>query len=132
MLCFKINYANEEYRGKSSSHFVICECAHSLSCVQLCDPTDCSLSGSSVHGISQARILEWVAISSSRDLPDPGIKPVSPASPALAGRFLTTEPQGSPHLVIEEGLRVVGEFLKRKMNAFNYIKVDNFLMPVDN
>ena len=32
----------------------------------LCDPMDCSLPGSSVHGISQARILEWVAISSSR------------------------------------------------------------------
>ena len=31
-----------------------------------CNPTDCSLPGSSVHGISQARILEWVAISSSR------------------------------------------------------------------
>ena len=38
-----------------------------LSHVQLfCDPTDCSLPGSSVHGISQARILEWVAISFSR------------------------------------------------------------------
>jgi len=34
---------------------------------------------SSVPGILQARILEWVAISFSRDLPDPGIKPVSPA-----------------------------------------------------
>ena len=34
--------------------------------VQLCDPTDCSPPGSSVHGISQARVLEWVAISSSR------------------------------------------------------------------
>ena len=32
----------------------------------LCDPIDCSLPGSSVHGIFQARILEWVAISSSR------------------------------------------------------------------
>ena len=40
---------------------------HLLSCVWLfCDPMDCSPSGSSVHGISQARILEWVAISSSR------------------------------------------------------------------
>jgi len=38
---------------------------------------DCSLPGSSVHGILQARILEWVAISSSRDLPNPGIEPVS-------------------------------------------------------
>ena len=34
---------------------------------------DCSLPGSSVHGIFQARILEWVAIPFSRDLPDPGI-----------------------------------------------------------
>ena len=35
------------------------------SCLTLCDPVDCSLPGSSVHGISQARILEWVAISFS-------------------------------------------------------------------
>ena len=35
--------------------------------------------GSSVHGILQARILDWVAMASSRDLPDPGIKPASPA-----------------------------------------------------
>ena len=36
-----------------------------LSCVRLCDPMDCSLPGSSLHGILQARILEWVAISFS-------------------------------------------------------------------
>ena len=52
-----------------------------LSCFQLCltlfDPMDCSPPGSSVHGILQARILEWVAISFSRDLPDPGIEPAS-------------------------------------------------------
>ena len=36
------------------------------SCPTLCDPMNCSLSGSSVHGIFQARILEWVAISFSR------------------------------------------------------------------
>ena len=36
------------------------------SCPTLCDPVDCRPSGSSVHGISQARILEWVAISFSR------------------------------------------------------------------
>ena len=40
-----------------------------------------------VHGILQARILEWVAISFSRDLPNPGIKPASPVSPALEGGF---------------------------------------------
>jgi len=53
---------------------------------------DYSQPGFSVHGISQARILEWVAIYFSGDLPNPGIKAMSHASPALAGRFFTTEP----------------------------------------
>ena len=44
------------------------------SCLTLCDPVDYSQPGPSVHGISQARRLEWVAISSPGDLPDPGIK----------------------------------------------------------
>jgi len=48
------------------------------SCLTLCDPMDCSLPGSSVHEIFQARVLEWIAISFSRDLPDPGIEPGSP------------------------------------------------------
>ena len=52
---------------------------------------DCSPPGFSVHAISQAKILEWVAIFFSRDLPDPGIES---ASPALAGGFFTTEPPG--------------------------------------
>ena len=38
-----------------------------LLCLTLCDPMDCSLPGSSVHGILQARILEWVALLSSRE-----------------------------------------------------------------
>ena len=42
-----------------------------LSCPTLCDPIDCSLPSSSVHGIFQARILEWVAISSSRGSSQP-------------------------------------------------------------
>ena len=49
------------------------------SCPTLCDLMVCSPLGSSANGILQARILEWVAISSSRDLPDPGIKAGSPA-----------------------------------------------------
>ena len=52
--------------------------------------------GSSVHGISQARVLEWVALSVPGDLPDPGIELMSPASPAMAGRFFTTAPPGKP------------------------------------
>ena len=61
------------------------------SCPALCDPMDCNPPGSSVHGIFQARILEWVAMPSPPgDLPDLGIKPVSLASPALVGGFFTT------------------------------------------
>ena len=56
------------------------------SCPILCHPMDCSLPGSSVHGILQAIILEWVDTSSSGDLSNPRIEPVSPA---LAGRFFT-------------------------------------------
>ena len=48
------------------------------SCLTLYDPVNCSPSGSSVHGILQARILERVAIPSQGDLPDPGIETGSP------------------------------------------------------
>ena len=44
-----------------------------------CDPIDCNLPGSCVHGIFQAIILEWIAIFFSRGLSDPGTKPQSPA-----------------------------------------------------
>ena len=44
----------------------VCGWVCSQSCPTLCEPTDCSLPGSSVHGILQAGILEWVAISFSR------------------------------------------------------------------
>ena len=47
-------------------------------CPTLCDPMDCNLPGSFVHGILQARILEWVAIPFSRGSSHPGIEPRSP------------------------------------------------------
>ena len=62
------------------------------------DPLDYSPPGSSIHGILQARILEWVAIPFSRDLPDPGIEPMSPALPADS---LTSEPPGKPNIGLE-------------------------------
>ena len=67
-----------------------------LSCVWLCDPLDCSPPDFSDYGILQARIQEWVAISSSRDLLDPGIEL---PSPALAGRSFATAPPGKPCFV---------------------------------
>ena len=59
------------------------------SCPTLCDPIDGSPPGSPVPGIFQARTLEWVAISSSRDLPEPGIEPMSSVALALARGFFT-------------------------------------------
>ena len=56
---------------------------------------DCCLLGFSIHGTLQERILEWLPRSPSEDLPDPGIKP---ASPALQVYSLPTEPHGKPIL----------------------------------
>ena len=68
-------------------------CAQLLSHVlTLCDPMDCSPSGSSVHGILQARILEWVA-TPPRDLPKPGIES---RSPTLQADSLPSEPPWKP------------------------------------
>ena len=56
----------------------------------LCDPVDYSRPQSSIHGILQERILEWVAVPSTREFPDPEIKRVSLMSLALADGFFTT------------------------------------------
>ena len=64
-------------------------------CLTLCDHMDRSPPGSSVHGILQARILEWVAVPFSRDLPDSGIEPWSPA---LEADSLPSELAGEPLL----------------------------------
>ena len=76
----------------------VCVCSVAQPCTTLYHPMDCSLPGSSVHDFfPRPRIPEWVAISFSRDLPDPGVKLMSPAPLALTGRFFTTEPPGKPH-----------------------------------
>ena len=58
-------------------------------CLTLCEPTEFSPPVSSVRGISQARILEWVP-------PDPGTQTASPVSPALPEDSLPAEPSGKP------------------------------------
>ena len=63
-------------------------CSVAQSCPSLC--MDCSPWDSAVHGIFQARRLEWVAISSRGDLPDPRVGATSLASPALAGGLFIT------------------------------------------
>ena len=78
---------------------------------------DCSLLGSSVYGILQARILEWVAIFFSRGSSDPGIEP---ESPALQTDSLPSELQGNPtggYLLIQ----IKQDFLAKKMATHSSI-----------
>ena len=74
---------------------ICCCCLVATSCLTLCNPTDCSLPGSSVHGISQARILEWGVISFSWG----SSQPRDGTYISCIGRgFFTTEPLGKPHM----------------------------------
>ena len=88
------NKFNEERKENySQKRIVRCEVTVPQSCLTLCNPMDCNLTGSSVHGILQARILVWVAISFSRDLPKPWIEP---RSPALQADSILPEPPEKP------------------------------------
>ena len=71
----------------------VCVCVCVCKSVIFCDSMDCSPPGSSVHRIFQARIIGWIAIPFSGDLPDPGAKP---SSPELQAYFVATEPPGKP------------------------------------
>ena len=59
------------WQRKSLYYINVCESLVAQSCLTLCDPMDCSLPGPSVHGILQARILEWVAMPFSRESSQP-------------------------------------------------------------
>ena len=81
----------------------------------LCNPMDCSPAGSSVHGILQARILEWVAMPSSRGssrLRDLPMFLASLVSPALAGEFFPTSATWE----------ALGNNLKKKKKVFGFQK----------
>ena len=91
----KVRTKNCEMHGSCCRYLV------AQSCPTLCNPLGCSPPGSCVHGISQARVLEWAAIPVSRDLPDPGIEP---GFPVLAGGFFTAESaKGSPTRFLRAG-----------------------------
>ena len=89
----------------------------------LCDLIDCSLPSSSVHGILQVRVLEWVASSFSKvpgDLPNPGTKP---GCPALQADSLPTEPLGKSCIYTYTFLKVftlsrITTLLKNKPSLF--------------
>ena len=78
--------------NKEHSKYVCAQLHHS--CSTLCDPMDCSPPGSSVQGILQAKYWSELPCPPPGDLPDPGIEPMSPVSPAVQVNSLSTE---SPH-----------------------------------
>ena len=87
-----VSYDGEEYIVEGHRKIYGSKQAAQL-CPTLCDPMDCRLVGSSVTGILQARILEWVAMPTSGDLPNPEI---TPRSPTLQANSLPSEPRGKP------------------------------------
>ena len=95
-ICLSINTSHRFLKmriynmySQFGASLMACVCAQLLqSCPTVCDPADCSLPGSTVCGILQARRLEQVAMPSSPgDLPYPGNEPTFLKSPTLAGRF---------------------------------------------
>ena len=87
------------YTAKWFNYTYICACMHAKSlqsCLTLCNPMDCSPPGSSVHGILQARTLEWVAIPSFRGSSRPRDQTCILCGSCIAGRFFTAEPPENP------------------------------------
>ena len=91
-----ISMAESLYHIPETSTILLIKCAAAAAakslqlCPTLCDSMIHSPPGSSVHGILQARILEWVAMPTSKGFSQPRIEPASLTSPALAGRFFTS------------------------------------------
>ena len=89
-LIYNVSYAPQN----DSVH--VCACVHAQLYLTFCNSMDCSPPGSSVYGISQARILEWLPFPTPGDLPKAGIETASPVSPVLAGGYFTTMLPGKP------------------------------------
>ena len=75
-----------------------------------------------VHGILQARILEWVAVPFSKDLPNPGIKP---RSPTLQADSLPAEPQEKPRKQLGEAPQM---FINRQLNQQSLAPPDHGIL----
>ena len=86
----KADGSNDKPAPTGKPRYLDHSCMHAQSCPTLCNPVDCSPPGSSLHGILQQRLLEWVAISYSRGSSPPKDQTQSRASSALARGFLTT------------------------------------------
>ena len=101
-----------------------CCCLVTKSCLTLCGHMDWSLPGCSDCGISQARILEWVATSCSRGSSQPRDRT---GVSSITGGFFTTEPPGSPcylldFIILDYGTSIAGVTL---LNDFSFAYKSN-------
>ena len=102
---WKITIFNKSNNSKQIySPYSMHACSVAQSCLTLSDSTDFSPPGSSVHGITQARILEWVAISFSRGSSQPWNQTHISCLSGTAGRFFTTESSGKAYSYPYTGL----------------------------
>ena len=107
----------------------MCVCVCVFSHVQLCNPMDYSLPGSSVHENFQAIILEWVAISYSGGSSDPSIKLTFLASLVLAGRFFTTVPPGNPCNIFLASLCELEDIISSSVFWKNHLELELISCP---
>ena len=90
---WRVEELNSLFSGPSA---LTSPAVRSLSCVRLCDPMACSPPGSSVHGVSQTRVLEWVAVFSSRGPSWLRAGTCVSYVSCICRGFLTPEPRGKP------------------------------------
>ena len=100
------------------------------SCPTLCKPMDCSPTASSVYGISQARILEWVAMSSSRGSSPPRDQTHIFCSSCFAGGFFTAKPPGKPNSIVSGTLFINKLKASVYKDIFLLIKLFICLVPL--
>ena len=110
--------------------WALCVCEVAQSCLTLCNPVDCSLPGSSLHGILQARILEWVSISFSRV--SSRLRDRAHVS-CTAGKHLTSEPPGKPLTWDEKDIYTLCQIPCIKLHVSNSVILISglpiFLLP---
>ena len=96
-------------------------------CPTLCNPMDCSQPGSSVLGFSQARILEWVAMPSSRGSSRP--RDWTQVS-WIVGEFFTTEPPGKPPVIFLPLTRSISSLKHSTGTIYSYTNTTHDQAPV--
>ena len=106
-----LNAATKTWHSKQV-YIYVCMCAKLLqSCLTLCDPMDCSPTDSSVHGILQARILEWLPFPPPGDLrlfPTQGLNPRLLCLLHWQASSLPIVPPGKPYIYIYTDIEING------------------------